>query len=45
MEKGVAVLKLLIELCKEDKWSYAIEGKKGVQRNELNNKAENKVMN
>ncbi len=31
MENGVAVLKLLMGLCKEDKRSYAIEGKKSAK--------------
>ncbi len=31
MENGVAILKLLMELCKEDKWSYAIEEKRSAK--------------
>jgi len=31
MENGVAVLKLLMELCKEDKWSCAIENERSVK--------------
>ncbi len=31
MENGVVVLKLLMELCKEDKWSYVIEEKRSAK--------------
>jgi hypothetical protein len=44
MENGVVVLKLLMELCKEVSGAMWLR-KKGVQRNELNNRTKNKVMN